>query len=231
MKQHTRPAACGFTLIELLIVIAIIAILAAMLLPALNKARTKAIATSCLGNIKQFALMTISYADDNDDRWPSGGHPSYTLRTVYSTTGDLGWVRLGLLYRGKYITQKTLYLCPAPLATGKKYVTDYDWENPSVSYLGGNYTMRGYDQGYALTGKPKGLLKNDYKLALVSCDFEGNPFRNAHDSSFLVGYGDGSATNAVVGSQSELATVYRNNSGSTTPQWKWWGYFDTQRTR
>ena len=62
----------GFTLIELLVVIAIIAILMAILMPALNRAREQGKRAACLSNLKQLTLSWIMYADENDDRIVSG---------------------------------------------------------------------------------------------------------------------------------------------------------------
>ena len=69
----------GFTLIELLVVIAIIAVLMAILMPALNRVREQGKRSSCLSNLKQLTLAWIMYADENDDNLINGDTGEYGI--------------------------------------------------------------------------------------------------------------------------------------------------------
>ena len=69
----------GFTLVELLVVISIIALLMAVLLPALGKAREQAKMIACLANLKQWGVVAYTYAEDNSGNLWSGGANQYAI--------------------------------------------------------------------------------------------------------------------------------------------------------
>jgi prepilin-type N-terminal cleavage/methylation domain-containing protein/prepilin-type processing-associated H-X9-DG protein len=83
----------GFTLIELLVVIAIIAILMAILIPALNRVKEQGKRAVCLNNLKQLALAWIMYADENDDKLVNGAAGySNSNATWGDHRNELAWV-------------------------------------------------------------------------------------------------------------------------------------------
>ncbi|MHC4244247.1 MAG: type II secretion system protein [Planctomycetota bacterium] len=83
----------GFTLIELLVVIAIIAVLMAILMPALNRAREQGKRMVCLGNLKQMGLAWIMYADDNEGKLVNGAIGYSNVDTGWGKhKNELAWI-------------------------------------------------------------------------------------------------------------------------------------------
>lgn len=184
--NNTRIKGLAFTLVELLVVLAILAVLAASLLPALGRTRSSAQRIQCANNLKQVGLGFRTWVIDNDGNMPMavpgqvGGVRNYL---GFNTHGiGLNTKDVSLVFRviSNALTTPKVLFCPAEAETATRQVaTTFSWSSaygvPFTNSLNTSYFV-GID---AQEAQPRMVLTGDHNLgpgnppAFFYCSYNG----------------------------------------------------------
>jgi len=192
----------AFTLVELLVVISVVALLMAILMPALSRAKQESQSIVCLNNLRQMLLAANVYANENDGFYPS----AYYNKTVngiktrycwdFSTTKDWSTtpatvkVRPGILWDGKTIEK--IHQCPAFKGKSNTANDPYTGYNYNTSYIGRDETQSPRPPDNAIpsakvleVGQPdRTAIFGDGQYTEGANKFMRAPFSNPRDASF-----------------------------------------------
>jgi prepilin-type N-terminal cleavage/methylation domain-containing protein/prepilin-type processing-associated H-X9-DG protein len=144
------PRSRGFTLIELLVVIAIIAILVAMLLPALNRARAQAIRVSCASNVKQLTAMSLAYAAENRGQLPPLHNQLPTTDDAFFNPTPYWFSQSKRDVFARYGFRRDIAYCPA----------NWEWNRDELYNRVDSFNPNSSIWGYAYTGGNPAMNRN-----------------------------------------------------------------------